>query len=55
MSIETTPRRAITERLIKIPGGEIVLRDEGTKTSRKAEVGAFQATPDPVTRRGCGW
>ncbi|WP_047870960.1 SUMF1/EgtB/PvdO family nonheme iron enzyme [Nocardiopsis sp. RV163] len=36
--------------MIEIPAGEIVLRDEGTMTDWKAEVGAFLLAPCPVTR-----
>ncbi|MEV8635059.1 SUMF1/EgtB/PvdO family nonheme iron enzyme [Streptosporangium sp. NPDC051023] len=50
MSLESTPRQAVTERMIRIPAGEIVLRDEGTKTNWKVEVGAFLLEPCPVTR-----
>ncbi|MEU9115468.1 formylglycine-generating enzyme family protein [Streptomyces sp. NPDC048483] len=50
MSLESTLREAIAERMIGIPAGEIVLRDEGTKTNWKAEVGAFRLAPYPVTR-----
>lgn len=38
------------ERMIPIPAGEIVLRDEGTRTEWKAEVAAFELAPAPVTR-----
>jgi formylglycine-generating enzyme required for sulfatase activity len=50
MSPESTLRQAIAERMIGIPSGEIVLRDEGTKTNWKVEVGAFRLAPYPVTR-----
>ena len=50
MSLETTPQQAIAERMIEIPAGKILLRDEGTKTSWKAEVGAFRLASHPVTR-----
>lgn len=50
MSPESTLRQAIAERMIGIPAGEIVLRDEGTKTNWKVEVGAFGLAPYPVTR-----
>ncbi|MDB1088755.1 SUMF1/EgtB/PvdO family nonheme iron enzyme [Streptomyces sp. ACA25] len=36
--------------LIGVPAGEIVLRDEGTRTDWKAEVGSFRLAPHPVTR-----
>jgi len=38
------------ERMTGIPAGQIVLRDEGSKTSWKVEVGAFLLAPAPVTR-----
>ncbi|MDP9842138.1 formylglycine-generating enzyme family protein [Streptosporangium lutulentum] len=50
MSIESTPRQAVADRMIEIPAGAIILRDEGTKTNWKAEVGAFRLAPYPVTR-----
>jgi formylglycine-generating enzyme required for sulfatase activity len=50
MSLDLTPHQASAERMIKIPAGEIVLRDEGTETSWKVEVGAFRLAPYPVTR-----
>lgn len=50
MSLESTLLQAITERMIGIPAGEIVLRDEGTNTNWKVDVGAFQLAPYPVTR-----
>ena len=50
MRPESTLRQAIAERLIGIPAGEIVLRDEGTKTTWKVEVGAFRLEQYPVTR-----
>lgn len=36
--------------MVELPAGEIVLRDEGTKTNWKAEVDAFRLAPFPVTR-----
>jgi formylglycine-generating enzyme required for sulfatase activity len=36
--------------MITIPAGEIVLRDEGTKTTWSVDIGAFQLAPTPVTR-----
>ncbi|MFF4778726.1 formylglycine-generating enzyme family protein [Microtetraspora fusca] len=36
--------------MIGIPAGEIVLRDEGTKTRWTVEVAAFRLAPHPVTR-----
>ncbi|GAB2804347.1 formylglycine-generating enzyme family protein [Streptomyces daliensis] len=50
MSPETAPSRAAEEELVSIPAGEIVLRDEGTRTEWKAEVPAFRLAPYPVTR-----
>lgn len=37
-------------KMVEIPAGEIVLRDEGTRTEWKAEVPAFRLAPHPVTR-----
>ncbi|MEV6230460.1 formylglycine-generating enzyme family protein [Saccharopolyspora shandongensis] len=36
--------------MIAVPGGEIVLRDEGTKTNWPVEVGDFLLAAHPVTR-----
>jgi len=36
--------------MIDVPGGEIVLRDEGSKREWKVEVRPFRMTPHPVTR-----
>ncbi|MER7793766.1 SUMF1/EgtB/PvdO family nonheme iron enzyme [Streptomyces sp. NPDC097640] len=36
--------------MVEIPAGEIVLRDEGTRTDWTAEVPAFRLAPHPVTR-----
>lgn len=44
------PYRAFAEHMIGIPAGEIVLRDEGTRTEWKVEVAAFRLAPCPVTR-----
>jgi formylglycine-generating enzyme required for sulfatase activity len=41
---------SFAERMIGIPAGEIVLRDEGTKTSWKVEVADFRLASTPVTR-----
>jgi formylglycine-generating enzyme required for sulfatase activity len=49
MTSEPALDQAAVERMIDIPAGEIVLRDEGTKTSWKVDVGAFQLAPYPVT------
>ncbi|QTZ95618.1 formylglycine-generating enzyme family protein [Streptomyces auratus] len=50
MSREPSLSEAGAERLTEIPAGEIVLRDEGTKTNWRVEVGAFRLAPYPVTR-----
>lgn len=50
MRTEPTPSQATAERMVEIPAGEVVLRDEGTKTNWKVEVGAFRLAPYPVTR-----
>ncbi|MGV9777993.1 formylglycine-generating enzyme family protein [Streptosporangium sp. NPDC003464] len=50
MRPESTLRRSPAEPMIEIPAGEIVLRDEGTETDWKVEVGAFLLAPCPVTR-----
>ncbi|WP_406011937.1 formylglycine-generating enzyme family protein [Streptomyces sp. NBC_00984] len=50
MSAESIPRQANAESMRSIPGGEIVLRDEGTRTDWKVEVAAFRLAPYPVTR-----
>jgi formylglycine-generating enzyme required for sulfatase activity len=50
MSLDPTLRRTVAENMIEIPAGKILLRDEGTKTNWKAEVGAFRLAPYPVTR-----
>jgi hypothetical protein len=42
--------RGVDERMIEIPAGEIVLRNEGTKTNWRVEVGTFRLAPHPVTR-----
>ncbi|MGY0061311.1 formylglycine-generating enzyme family protein [Streptomyces sp. LZ34] len=36
--------------MVEIPAGEIVLRDEGTRTNWQVEVAAFRLAPYPVTR-----
>ncbi|PRY02438.1 formylglycine-generating enzyme family protein [Allonocardiopsis opalescens] len=36
--------------MVGIPAGEILLRDEGSRTSWRAEVGAFRLAAHPVTR-----
>ncbi|GAT67842.1 cytoplasmic protein [Planomonospora sphaerica] len=36
--------------MVAIPAGRILLRDEGTSTGWKTEVGAFRLAPYPVTR-----
>lgn len=50
MNREPMPHPPIAEHLIGIPAGEIVLRDEGTRTEWQVEVGAFLLAPYPVTR-----
>ncbi|GGK93704.1 hypothetical protein Ppa06_61840 [Planomonospora parontospora subsp. parontospora] len=50
MSLEPTPRRTVSESMVEIPAGKILLRDEGTNTGWKAEVAAFRLAPYPVTR-----
>ncbi|WP_374191363.1 formylglycine-generating enzyme family protein [Planomonospora sp. ID82291] len=50
MNLEPTPHRTVDENMIEIPAGKILLRDEGTNTNWKAEVGAFRLAPYPVTR-----
>ncbi|WP_448617751.1 formylglycine-generating enzyme family protein [Geodermatophilus sp. URMC 65] len=42
--------RAVVDDLVDIPPGEIVLRDEGTRTNWTVEVGAFRLARCPVTR-----
>ncbi|MFF2959200.1 formylglycine-generating enzyme family protein [Streptomyces sp. NPDC057963] len=42
--------QAVAADMRHIPAGEIVLRDEGTRTNWKVEVGAFRLAPYPVTR-----
>lgn len=48
MSLKTP--RAIPVPLVEIPAGEIVLRDEGTRTTWTAEVAPFRLAAHPVTR-----
>ncbi|MFG2209491.1 formylglycine-generating enzyme family protein [Streptomyces sp. NPDC048638] len=50
MTTEPTLREAVAERLIKIPAGEIALRDEGTRTNWTVELTPFHLAPYPVTR-----
>lgn len=50
MSPEPTRHQTIVEHMIGIPAGEIILRNEGTKTNWKVEVEAFRLAPHPVTR-----
>ncbi|MEU6014160.1 SUMF1/EgtB/PvdO family nonheme iron enzyme [Streptomyces sp. NPDC047515] len=49
MSPEAILRQAAAEDMRAIPAGEIVLRDEGTRTNWKVAVGAFRLAPYPVT------
>ncbi|WP_051407261.1 SUMF1/EgtB/PvdO family nonheme iron enzyme [Nocardia sp. CNY236] len=48
MNSERAPRPMAP--LIDIPAGEIVLRDEGTRTHWKVELAGFGLAPHPVTR-----
>jgi formylglycine-generating enzyme len=50
MSPDSTLPRGTAERMIEIPAGEIVLRDEGTQKNWKVEVAPFRPAPYPVTR-----
>jgi formylglycine-generating enzyme required for sulfatase activity len=50
MDSESTPRRTLDERMIGIPAGEIVLLDEGTRTTWDVKVDAFLLASHPVTR-----
>lgn len=50
MSVGSVLRQANAEGMRDIPAGEIILRDEGTRTDWKVEVGAFRLAPYPVTR-----
>ncbi len=50
MGPKSTLPREIAKSMIAIPAGEIVLRDEGTRTSWPVEVGAFHVAPQAVTR-----
>lgn len=50
MSTESVLRQVSAETMRSIPGGEIVLRDEGTRTDWKVDVEAFRLAPYPVTR-----
>ncbi|XVQ88168.1 formylglycine-generating enzyme family protein [Microbispora siamensis] len=49
MSRESTPPEVTAERMIRIPAGRILLRDEGTRTNWVAEVADFLLAPYPVT------
>ncbi|WP_327118140.1 formylglycine-generating enzyme family protein [Nocardia sp. NBC_01730] len=49
MSVEPTPAQVVSVRMIGLPAGEIVLRDESKKTNRPVEVAAFDLAPYPVT------
>lgn len=49
MELETALCQATAELMIEIPAGEIVLRDEGTKTNWTVDVGSFRLAPYPVT------
>ncbi|MFJ1839602.1 formylglycine-generating enzyme family protein [Streptomyces sp. NPDC088175] len=50
MSTESVLRQVSAETMRSIPGGEIVLRDEGTRTDWKVDIEAFRLAPYPVTR-----
>ena len=50
MGPKSTLPREIAKSMIPIPAGEIVLRDEGTRTSWPVEVGTFHVAPQAVTR-----
>lgn len=50
MGVGSILRQAHAEGMRAIPAGEIILRDEGTRTDWKVEVGAFRLAPYPVTR-----
>ncbi|MCC3655614.1 formylglycine-generating enzyme family protein [Streptomyces sp. S07_1.15] len=50
MKREPAFRRSVAGSMVALPPGEIVLRDEGTRTNWRAEVGAFLLAPVPVTR-----
>lgn len=50
MSPESVLHQTDVENMRSIPAGEIVLRDEGTRTEWNAEVGAFRLAAHPVTR-----
>lgn len=50
MSFESTLVQTSAERMIAIPGGQIVLRDEGRKMTWTVAVEAFRLAPYPVTR-----
>ncbi|MFF8618447.1 formylglycine-generating enzyme family protein [Streptomyces sp. NPDC015350] len=50
MSPESVLRQTDVENMRSIPAGEIVLRDEGTRTEWRTEVGAFRLAAYPVTR-----
>ncbi|MFF1874587.1 SUMF1/EgtB/PvdO family nonheme iron enzyme [Streptomyces sp. CB03911] len=50
MSLGPMPRPVAAQPLIALPGGEIVLRDEGTLTDWRVPVDAFRLAPYPVTR-----
>ncbi|MFD5189642.1 SUMF1/EgtB/PvdO family nonheme iron enzyme [Streptomyces sp. NPDC058357] len=45
MSAESVLRQVSAETMRSIPGREIVLRDEGTRTDWKGDVGAFRLAP----------
>jgi len=50
MIAESTHLQALDAQMIALPGGEIVLRDEGTKTNWKVALAPFRLAACPVTR-----
>lgn len=50
MTPESTLRQAISEHMVAIPAGKILLHDEGTRTTWKVDVAAFRLASHPVTR-----
>ncbi len=49
MSRGSTPPEVTAERMVRVPAGRILLRDEGTQTNWVAEVEEFLLAPYPVT------
>ncbi|WP_405913975.1 formylglycine-generating enzyme family protein [Streptomyces sp. NBC_00963] len=50
MMSEPALHEVVAERMIGIPAGEIVLRDEGTRTDWRVTLDAFSLAPYPVTQ-----